>query len=1039
MFKKRKNPSSNKGFPSFESFHEEAGSHDQGRQEGVRSAASSSTKRLHSEWSKAGEGFAGFSLDPEAHDHNKPHSRKRPRVGSWDQPGACSQERNPNTLEDIPIEWSESEDEAEQEADSLSDIIPLSPVQSASREEDNIISSDQSDAVLPARPEISQLESSTISHHSQSEPTPTIVDQSESTSPSPISPKSMARHTIPKVLGASRLKRLSHVSSSPQSCAKIRSSVIQKLLSRKPEVTTEDVEISDYESASSDEADEDKAVSPSEVATGSSVSISTPGPSPANPISASKGSPKTGSDWLKKVQWQISSPKDGDNEEEPRGPLDSTRKGKKFVRGGLAEQLQRLQSRERASIAFWNHKVASSTFDPSVDQKTCLIVKVLSSCVECSVHITKCKTLSGHNLLDDPQSPYVSVLFNKQTAEQLGLMPGNTVAIYPPWQKLSIPAHDYPFLLCTYYCQPVAEGTADSQENLEVEQSEIRGPAPSLVTNLSPQKAQTVHSMLTSTRKSLRPSNLFPAGTSTEGEAGTAADEDSTAGHNRLFSVRTGQERHQAVRSFLEAIEGLSGRASAGLHVVATVQRVWCQRHQATLGQQALLLRAAKSQTSVAEPTQELRWHLLLEDGHGVFCELQVPNILLQEEGWAACLHGGEGKEWVFSGLRVTQRANRSRMPTLFSLIDSVWSDSTTRESWTSQQDSEQSENTYVSIPTCLPPSFCYLVSARPGESRVEPPEDNLASSTREQCEKSKDSSISAIYKSPQVVTLADSDETVADPARISLYVKLRFWRSQPSEDANSTMETGHVLFVWDGSTTESSHQYSRINVRQSCVITEQVMDLMKQPGTCLFLKDILWEKGRVLTADVCSVLHQACPEGVVTEWWQRVTPTHVWNSLATAVTPGQQVITSSTYLHSLVQVQGQILSVDEETAFSWPECDTCGNNRLIEQGSSLQCPTCDKTVTEPLTRMSLEVYVDCPSLKKSGIVKIKLLQDSIQQLLSNQQADDEGYELQAVLGQELRPVDGYLTSISRDPAGERVLNIEEIPQLQDATMTTES
>eukprot|EP00058_Branchiostoma_floridae_P026936 XP_002612427.1 hypothetical protein BRAFLDRAFT_75459 [Branchiostoma floridae] len=1009
------NPSSNKGFPSFESFHEEAGSHDQRRQGGVRSAASSSTKRLHSEWSKAGEGFAGFSLDPEAHDHNKPHSRKRPRVGSWDQPGVCRQERNPNTSEDIPIEWSESEDEAEQEADSLSDIVPLSPVQSASQEEDNIISSDQSDAVLPARSEISQSEASTISHHSQSEPTPTIVDQSGCTSPSPISPKSMARHTIPKVLGASRLKRRSHVSSSPQSCAKVRSSVVQKLLSLKPEVTAEDVEISDYESASSDEADGDKAVSSLEVATGSSVSISTPDASPANPISASKGSPKTGSDWLKKVQWQISSPKDGDNEEEPRGPLDSTRKGKKFVRGGFAEQLQRLQSRERASITFWNHKVANSTFDPS-DQKTCLVVKVLSSCVECSVHITKCKTLSGHNLLDDPQSPYVSVLFNKQTAEQLGLMPGNTVAIYPPWQKLSIPAHDYPFLLCTYYCQPVAEGTADSQENLEVEQS----PAPSLVTNLSPQKAQTVHSMLTSTRKSLRPSNLFPAGTST-GEAGTAADEDSSAGHNRLYSVRTGQERHQAVRSFLEAIEGLSGRASPGLHVVATVQRVWCQRHQVTLGQQALLLRAAKTQTSVAEPTQELRWHLLLEDGHGAFCELQVPNVLLQEEGWAACLHGGEGKEWVFSGLRVTHRANRSRMPTLFSLIDSVWSDSTARESWTSQQDSEQSENAYVSMPTCLPPSFCYLVSAWPGESRVEPPEDNLTSSTRDGSGQSKDSSISAIYKSAQVVMLADSEETVADSARISLYVKLRFWRSQPSGDSNSTMETGRVLFVWDGSTTDSSQPYSKINVRQSCVITEQVMNLMKQPGACLFLKDILWEKGRVLTADVCSVLHQACPEGVVTEWWQRVTPPHVWNSLATAVTPGLQVVTSSANLHSLVQVQGQVLSVDEETAFSWPECDTCGNNRLIEQGSLLQCPTCDKTVTEPLTRMSLEVYVDCPSLEKSGIVKIK------------------GYELQAVLGQELRPVDGCLTSISRDSAAERVFMVEEIPQLQDVTMTTES
>ncbi|KAI8504481.1 hypothetical protein Bbelb_175990 [Branchiostoma belcheri] len=817
----------------------------------------------------------------------------------------------------------------------------------------------------------------------------------------------------------------------------VQSSVIQKLLLQKPKVTAEDVEISDYESASSDEADGGKSASPLEAATGSSVSISTPDPSPANPSNANKGTPKTGSDWLKKVQWQISSPKEGDNEEEPRGPLDSTRKGKKFVRGGLAEQLQRLQSRERASITFWNHKVANSTFDPS-DQKTCLMVKVLSSCVECSVHITKCKTLSGHTLLGDAQSPYVSVLFNKQTAEQLGLEPGNTVAIYPPWQKLSIPGQNYPFLLCTYYCQTVTEGTIEGQENLEVEQREIRGPAPSLVTNLSPQKVQAVHSLLTSTRKSLRPSNLFP-GTSSEGEASTAVDEDSAAGKNRLYPVRTGLDQQPPVRSFLEAIEGLAGRASAGLHVVATVQRVWCQRHQATLGQQALLLRASRSQKSAAEPTSEHRWHLLLEDGHGVFCELQVPNVLLQEEGWAACLHGGEGKEWVFSGLRVTHRANRGRMPTLFSLIDSVWSDSTARESWASQQDSEQSENTYVGIPTCLPPSFCYLVLARSGESRVEPSTDNLTGSLRDKSEKLEDSSVSPVYKSPQVVTLADSEETTADSARISLYVKLRFWRSQPSEDTSFTRETGHVILVWDGSTADSSQPYSKITVRQSCVIPEQVLDLMKQPGANLFLKDLLWERGRVLTADVCSVLHQACPEGFVTEWWKQVTPPHVWNSLTAPGTPGLQVITSSTNLHSLVQVQGQVLSVDEDTAFSWPECDTCGNNKLIEQGSSLQCPSCDKTVTEPLTRMSLEVYVDCPSLEKSGIVKIKLLQDSIQQLLSNQQADDEGYELQAVLGQELRSVDGYLASVSRDPAGERVLMVEEIPQLQDVQMTAES
>ncbi|XP_077982361.1 DNA repair-scaffolding protein-like [Glandiceps talaboti] len=443
--------------------------------------------------------------------------------------------------------------------------------------------------------------------------------------------------------------------SPPDTRQPLRSQSIMKLTANKKQqpITRQSIDavISDYESPSEDEEVQRSAKPPQD---GASQELSIPsissGATTASLSSAgnvntrecydSGSSPKKGSDWLKSVQGQTPDKRTTAISTQ----AESTRKKKKFVRGGLAEQLHTILSREKSSMTFWSHQKANSKKSTSGSSLT---VKVLSIDIQCNINITQCDVLSG-TAMQDSTPTAITILFTASSSDQLMLNVGSVIKIYPPWQKLVIPHHKEAIILCTYFCQSVGGmSTEDSDFSSQI------------TTSLQPSRDELQSSLsVFSPKKKLKPSQLF-------------SNRRSPDTIETKIIVPVSKPKHVISESFLESIEEHGGHPAIGFCVQATVQRLYCKRFA---GQSTSLPRLLGGRLQSPQRTSKPRyqWVFLLQDMHGAFCELQLPHSCTHEQTWSQCIRHGQGKVYVFSGLRVVQRTNRLRSPALFSLINSL-------------------------------------------------------------------------------------------------------------------------------------------------------------------------------------------------------------------------------------------------------------------------------------------------------------------------------------------------------------------------------
>nr|CAD7409074.1 unnamed protein product [Timema poppensis] len=83
----------------------------------------------------------------------------------------------------------------------------------------------------------------------------------------------------------------------------------------------------------------------------------------------------------------------------------------------------------------------------------------------------------------------------------------------------------------------------------------------------------------------------------------------------------------------------------------------------------------------------------------------------------------------------------------------------------------------------------------------------------------------------------------------------------------------------------------------------------------------------------------------------------------------------------------GNVVGVDEDTAFAWPSCALCNNELLAElPGGRYFCNKCDATIPT-ITNMSLAIYVASLLLPLHCSIKV------------------QGYDLTSLLGQEIGPL----------------------------------
>ncbi|XP_067836007.1 DNA repair-scaffolding protein isoform X2 [Heptranchias perlo] len=716
---------------------------------------------------------------------------------------------------------------------------------------------------------------------------------------------------------------------------------------------------------------------------------------------------RSASDWLKSAQAFLQTP-EKQKRKQFKTPEDSAKKRKKFLRGGLAERLNRLQCRERSAINFWRHQSLIDSKTHAGGKAGVLMVKVLDLHEECSVFVALCQPLrqaSTEQAVENDgcaSKTQLKVLFTRETVSHLRISAGDTVHIYPPWQKLDIKDEKIPVILCTYFSQKIfSKMVAGTKANNCC-------PRKSVVFRKAPISLAVKFNLIDSRQKH------------------HSADLDNTTTGNAESILSTQQEKlikvlgfehrflaNRVCDSLLEVIEsqGAAGWARQNLKVV--IQRVYCLPVKDVLHNQ--LTKSNQSDLSLPSnlDQQNARLCLLVQDMYGLFSEVHLHTFCSLEEDLQVQSACWEGKTCYLSGMKILQRTTRGRSSGLFSLIESLWPPLVPPKVHGQSQGSQ--EHMDLSSDVLLPaPSFCYVLAPLPGERGVELLQNE---------------NVSDLYRPSELHNLKHIHQHVPESQRCSFNAEVIYRRFQ-GQTANQQMGRDYWLFVTDSTLQSASHD-SRVPktvsvcVTSFCILgTEVIKSLNDETSSSITFKDVIVEKDSIV-----------CAEGTVLSLQKSVFQSDEHQEiypLTGKVTLDE--LSAMTKLNSLCAVQGTVVGVDETTAFSWIVCNRCGNGKLEKkwgEGESLYCRQCAQSVMTPLTKMQLEVFLQYPVLPHSTI-KIKLLEPSILSLLLHSSSDEGGYEIDGVLGKELGPLSCYVRSVTKQPAC--WIGLEEVCLLQVIT-----
>ncbi|XP_061454336.1 DNA repair-scaffolding protein isoform X2 [Rhineura floridana] len=752
---------------------------------------------------------------------------------------------------------------------------------------------------------------------------------------------------------------------------------------------------------------------------------------------------RSASDWLKSAQIFLQTPeKKGDKN--LKTPEDSAKK-RKFLRGGLAERLNKLQNRERAAISFWRHQCISDNQIPSGGKSGVLTVKILEMHEECTLHIAICHQLgqictgssSTENAADGLR---LKVLFTKETAVHLKLSLQDVLYIHHPWQKVLLPNENIPVIMNTYFSQKVVK------EPTEMDRPHLREPL------LTKRKISLAWIFSFSTVKDNWPQasainqvpciNIKPLK--------TAHIHSNNESKLSPFGVTSLSD------SLLDVVETQGRAGGRGIQVQVVVQRVYY-----LLSKESLRCHLQKNTSKTATPLlhsdlPNVRLCLLVQDAYGIFSEVHF-HVLFSSEQIEKYSKRWEGKYCHLSGIKILQRLTRGRVLGLFSLIDSLWppllplkvpgqsqendmhsphpphcsakngtacisvkKDSPyphvyIRKDMTQKEEGWRQKRKATNIVTNLPPpSICYILAAQPDQIHVD------TDDSEEQ--------ISNLYFPPVVHSLKEILQMGGIHQCCSFWAHVVYRRLQVTGTTSSSQKQ-FWLFVTDFSLqngAEISPETPKalpVSVDSSCVIDVEVMETLKSTSPCdIFFKDALCGNGRIICIERTVLL------------LQRPLLYRAASADITELTGPVRLdeLDSATQVNSICTVRATVAGVNERTAFSWPTCNRCGNGKVEQHPQDrdlLYCSQCCDAIISPVLKMHLEVFLHCQS-RPLCTIKVKLLQKTISSLLESSSAEDGSYEVKSVLGKEVGVLYCYVQSVTSHPSS--CVGLEEIV-LQDA------
>ncbi|XP_028659328.1 DNA repair-scaffolding protein isoform X2 [Erpetoichthys calabaricus] len=679
------------------------------------------------------------------------------------------------------------------------------------------------------------------------------------------------------------------------------------------------------------------------------------------------------SDWIKSAQALLQTPKK-QGEMVYKTPEDSAKKKKRFVRGGLAEQLNRLQCRERSAISFWRHQYFSNRKDCS-GQPGVLSLKVLKICEECSMQIALCQLLEklsvDNSLLQEVE---FKVLFTKATASLLKVKPGDHVHIHPPWKKIIIPGETCPVIINTYFSQKVLQEERETAVPTQKLVTEKKPPPPLLLAfNLMENKGY-----LFSTSEYQVPSSV-------------------TGSHLKLPDS---QKIGPVCDSLLEAIESYAVTGSSTFDVKAVVQRVYIlhlkQSPYQKLSKHSFISKAqASSQDRFTD-----RLCVLVQDVYGIFSEVQLPFSYFSKGSLLYYCSKWEGKLCIFNDIKVLQRTTRARSTGLFILIDNLWPPLVPlkvhgNSPYPQDASMTSSQYLYKDNTTLSAPCFCYILSTCRVDDAVKVLKDT----------------VSDLYLPPVIHRLREILENDFGNRVCSFSAFVMYSRLQ----SHYLVQNESWLFVTDSYLQSSNENKQRIPkvvavcVTTSCVIDAELTKAVQNSAPCeLLFKDAVIDNGVIMCVERTVLQKETVPSSEEIKSLELLSGPLSLDELG-----------STTVANSICTVKGTISGVDENSAYSWPVCDNCGNDELEQAQKDpdfLFCLSCRRVVTKPTVRMQLEIFLNC-SFDSQATVKMKLQQVTIEMLLGSTSSNEQGYEVEQVLGKELGPLCCFVHTITRKPA----------------------
>ncbi|KAH3776775.1 DNA repair-scaffolding protein-like [Dreissena polymorpha] len=685
------------------------------------------------------------------------------------------------------------------------------------------------------------------------------------------------------------------------------------------------------------------------------------------------------SDWFKSLQ--LKTPSKSEQGPQDDGAPDSAKKKKKNKKGGLAEQMLRLQARDRSSVRMWAHKQNKPSASQDCKSSTLTVLSVESlysmQLVRCSVSVS---TSGAGDLVpasgtEDLASSSRLVLFTGNQAEQLNLQTGTQFKIFPPWQQLELNGGQM-VLLCTKYCL-LQSGPSPRDERQATHPLEKYG-SPVRASWNCPCVQGLCRSM------SLCPASKFPAVAGHLQESTTTID-------NQKQEIPTDLSKGPSPRkpSHLQTVS--PSKPIRTLSCGGVVEEDTCDSILKSI-QGRKLIGVEPGNTTLVHNlkfTAHVHRHivqckkddmtsyiLVVEDNEGHVGVVRLPLGMYTP---ILGLEGCEGRTLRFEGLSVTDRVTRDRDEALFSMVDQVWSGKVSDPS----QDSSFSQEQPHQVSNGKQ-DFCYIMSAGPDG----PPSIHVLQSSIIPASQQSDVPLNTLLINQ------------VDPVRCSVIARLIYIHKQ--SDATQPC----LVYITDPS-IQKSCPYVTVPLSREISLPDELT--MAKGKTAILLRDVLVSQGGP-QIDGYTLLKLLTPSSVVSD-----RPRRQLVAKLRAMQVPLKPLSHDLVVNDLCQLEGVISEVDEDSAYSWEACVHCGGDQLKTDSniSGFVCSSCTKTMTEGVTRMKMEVMVVCDVSKCKA--KIDLLQRTIEKLLPAEEGDEEGYELSSVLNKSVGPLHCMVSNKTSD------------------------